>query len=79
MGQHHMDICGEGRAVERGHLLRLAAEGGVAIKAADVLIDQMLALSHAFVPRAMQLPIRRATVRQMSAVIDRCRKRLARA
>ncbi|WP_396957749.1 HipA domain-containing protein [Nitrosomonas sp.] len=28
MGQHHMDICGEGAVIERYHLVRLATEGG---------------------------------------------------
>ena len=28
MGQHHMDVCGEGAAVGRDHLLRLAGRAG---------------------------------------------------
>jgi len=42
MGRHHMDICGEGHAMERGQLLRLASEGGVATKAAEATIDRMV-------------------------------------
>lgn len=79
MGQHHMDICGEGHAVERGHLLRLAAEGGVPTQAAETLIDRMQEQAAAFAQRAAAYPIRRATLRQMKAQIDKCRGRLMRA
>lgn len=78
MGQHHMDVCGEGEAVGRGHLLRLASEGGVPLKAAETIIDQMLGQASAFAQRAAAFPIRRATVQRMSAMIDVCSKRLIR-
>lgn len=76
-GQHHMDVCGEGDAVERGHLLRLALEGGVRTKTAEALIDQMLVQASTFAQRAASFPIRRATVRRMVAAIERCRRLLA--
>jgi serine/threonine-protein kinase HipA len=79
MGQHHMDICGEGDAVERGHLLRLASEGGVPLKAAEAIIDQMLVQAATFVQRAAAFPIRRATVQQMKVEIDACRGLVTRA
>jgi hypothetical protein len=41
MGQHHMDVCGESRAVTRAHLLRLAGEGGVPPDLARATIDQI--------------------------------------
>jgi len=78
MGQHHMDVCGEGNTVERGHLLRLASEGGVPMKTAEVIIDRMLEPAVTFAPRAAAFPIRRATVQQMKAAIERCRGRLMR-
>lgn len=78
MGQHHMDVCGEGRAVERGHLLRLASEGGVATKAAEATIDGMLMQAATFSKRAAAYPIRRATVQQMQAAVANCRQRLTR-
>lgn len=78
MGQHHMDICGEGNAVERGHLLRLASEGGVPPKAVEAIIDRMLAQAGTIARRAAAFPIRRATVRQMRMAIDACRRRLMR-
>jgi serine/threonine-protein kinase HipA len=77
-GQHHMDLCGEAGAVERHHLLALAAERGVPAKAAQAAIDRMLAQAAAFAPRAAAAPIRRATVRRMTTVADACRARLAR-
>lgn len=78
MGQHYMDVCGEGQAVERGHLLRLASEGGVAAKAADTTIDRMLVQAATFAQRAAAFPIRRATVQRMKVMIDRCRGLLMR-
>lgn len=77
MGQHHMDVCGEGRAVERGHLLRLAAEGGVATKAAEATIDRMVTQAATFAQRATAFAIRRATVRHMNAAIESCCARVA--
>lgn len=78
MGQHHMDICGEGHAVERGHLLRLASESGVPKKAAEATIDRMLAQVATFSQRAAAYPIRRATVQRMKASIHNCHERLMR-
>jgi len=78
MGQHHMDVCGEGRAVTRAHLLHLAAQGGVASKTADTIIDQMLAQAHTLAQRAAAFPIRRATVQQIQTRIDACCAWLAR-
>lgn len=77
MGQHHMDVCGEGHAVERGHLLRLASEGGLPLKAAEAVMNQMLERAASFTRRAAAFPIRRATVQRMKTAIEACRKRLA--
>lgn len=77
MGQHYMDVCGEGRAVERGHLLRLASEGGVATKAAEATIDRMVTQAATFAQRATAFAIRRATVRHMNAAIESCCARVA--
>ncbi|RKJ98674.1 type II toxin-antitoxin system HipA family toxin [Alicycliphilus denitrificans] len=76
MGRHHMDVCGEDHAVERGHLLRLASEGGVAAKAAEATIDRMVTQAATFSQRAATYPIRRATVQQMKASIHNCHERL---
>lgn len=77
MGQHHMDICGEGAAVERGHLLRLATEGGVPERSASAVIDLMAEHAGGFGERAAAYPIRRATVQRMKSAIERCRSRIA--
>jgi len=74
MGQHHMDVCGEARAVERGHLLRLASEGGVATKAAVATIDRMMTQAASFSQRTAAHPIRRATAQRMKALIRNCQK-----
>ena len=42
MGQRQMGVCGEGRAVDRGHLLRLTAQGGASAKAAELTIDRVV-------------------------------------
>ncbi|MTW21477.1 type II toxin-antitoxin system HipA family toxin [Allochromatium palmeri] len=76
MGQHHMDICGEGAAVGRDHLRRLAMEGGVASSAAEGIIERMLEQAASFARRAAAFPIRRATVREISSAIEVCRQRL---
>lgn len=77
-GQHHMDICGEGEAVTRAQLLRLAADGGMTAKDADALIEPMLAQANTFPARAAAFPIRRTTARRMSEAVEACRSRLRR-
>lgn len=77
-GQHHMDICGEGHAVERRHLLRLAIEGGVKPAAAEATIERMSDQAMTFARRATAFPIRRATVGRMKAAIEECRQRITR-
>lgn len=76
-GQHHMDICGEGDAIERSHLARLASEGGVPENVAEAVLDGMLEQAATFGQRVEAFPIRRATRQMMSREIDRSRKRLA--
>lgn len=77
-GQHYMDVCGEGQAVKRQHLLRLAGEAGVPARAAEAIIDHMLAQVTSLTQRASAHAIRRATVRKMLAAINACRDRLQR-
>lgn len=76
MGQHHMDVCGEGAAVERRHLLLLATSGGVPLKDAQAIIARMLEPAAGFSRRAAAFPIRRATVQAINATINACRRRL---
>lgn len=77
MGQHHMDICGEGATVQRRHLLQLAEDGGVSSETTGHIINHMLAQAAAFPHRAATFPIRRKTVQAMAATIAECGKRLA--
>ncbi|KQM79981.1 type II toxin-antitoxin system HipA family toxin [Xylophilus sp. Leaf220] len=76
MGQHHMDVCGEGSAVSRAHLIALAAQGGVAPKQAVASIEHMLGHAADFSRLAAAFPIRRATVRRMATAVDACSARL---
>lgn len=75
-GQHHMDVCGEGDAIERSHLVRLASESGVSGKVAEEVIDGMLERASTFGQRAEKFPIRRTTRRMMSRELERSRQRL---
>lgn len=76
-GQHHMDVCGEGDAIERSHLLRLALEGDVPAKVAEAVIDGMLEQATTFGQRAGEFAIRRATLQGMAREFDISRRRLA--
>ena len=76
MGQHHLDVCGEGAAIERQHMLRLAKEGGVSIKQAEVVVDRMLLQAVTFRERFERAPIRQTLAQQMTSTIEACRLRL---
>lgn len=77
MGQHHMDVCGEGAAVERRHLLQLAAEGGVARKTAEVTIERLREHAAGLTRYADALPIRQKTVKRIEDAVAACDMRLA--
>lgn len=76
-GQHHMDVCGEGAAISRDTLLRLAREGGVPLKPAESVIARMREQADGFSRRAANYPLRQETVRKMAAVTAKCSERLA--
>lgn len=76
MGQHHMDVCGQGAAIERDHLLRLAKEGGVQFKAAQEIIARMLHQASGFAGRLADVPLRRTTVQEINAAITACCRHL---
>jgi serine/threonine-protein kinase HipA len=78
MGQHHLDVCGEGAAIERRHLLRLAEEGGVSTKQAEAVIDRMLLQASSLAERFERAPIRQMLAQQIKSTIDTCRLRLER-
>lgn len=78
MGQHHLDVCGEGAAIERAHLLRLAQEGGVSVKWAQACIEQMLAQADTLAGRFARVAVGRARAQAIQSAIEACRRRLAR-
>lgn len=78
MGQHHMDICGAGDAIQRHHLLQLADEGGVPGQKAEDIIDQMLEQAAWFAGRAKTTRTTRATKQQLQQAVARCSRRLKR-
>ena len=75
-GQHRMDVCGEGDAIERHHLLRLAAEGGMSGSAAERVIDGMLEQAATFDRRAAAFPRRPAKLQAMRREFEVGRRRL---
>jgi len=76
LGQHHMDVCGEGAAIERHHLLRLAKEGGVPAKSAERIIDRMLEQASGLAGRFGRHAIRRRTAQALRRTINACCKPL---
>jgi serine/threonine-protein kinase HipA len=70
-GEHHMDVCGEGRELTRAHLLRLAKIGDVKAGFAADCIDEACALAEGFDAMAESLPIRAATRRELARTIRR--------
>lgn len=76
MGEHYMDVCGNGDAIDRSHLLKLAAEGGVPKKTASRSIDTMLAQAQSFGQRASAYPLRKATIERLKRAVARCGQRL---
>ncbi|MEN9986779.1 MAG: hypothetical protein RI925_2281 [Pseudomonadota bacterium] len=76
MGQHHMDVCGEGAAIERRHLLRLAQEGGIAAQTAKHNIDRMLPHAASLAERLAGFPVRKATAQTLCAAVQGCYLRL---
>lgn len=74
MGQHHMDVCGVGEAIERRHLLQLADESGVPENAAERIIDDMLVQASGFAARVDTAPLREVTKRHLKQAVEHCRK-----
>lgn len=75
-GEHHMDVCGEGRDVTRAHLLRLAKDCDVKAAFASACIDEACELAERFDAMAAPLPIRAATRRTLFQAVRRTSGRL---
>lgn len=76
-GEHQMDICGEGLAPGKPHLLRLAKEGGVDLPWAASVIERMATTADSFRNLAKSEPIRATTVHAVWKSISASRERLA--
>ncbi len=77
-GEHFMDVAGEGKQPGRSHVLKVAQEAGLSAKEAGQIIDQMLdQISPAEIKSsASTLPIRKATLLEVTRGIALNRKRL---
>lgn len=75
-GEHQMDVCGEGLAPGKPHLLRLAKEGGVEVRWAEEVIERMVTVARAFRDLAKAEPIRTATVQAVWKSVSACRDRM---
>lgn len=65
-GEHHLDLCGEGRAPTKVHLLRMAQEADMKASVAQELIDQVATALESFTLVAQAYPIPRATVEALA-------------
>jgi serine/threonine-protein kinase HipA len=61
-GEHHMDICGEGLAPSRVHLLMLAEKSGIKSKDFVEIIDEIITVAEQFKSEAKNWPIRSRTI-----------------
>lgn len=68
-GEHQMDICGEGAKPGRAHLLRLANEAGVNADEAKRAIASVCEVAERFSAEAAAFAIRRASIRNIEALI----------
>lgn len=76
-GEHHMDVCGEGRNVKRSDLLMLAKQGGLERDWAADVIDRFVEHAGNFRNAAAAGgEIRAATVKQVDSAIQANRKLL---
>ena len=71
-----MDICGEGLAPGKPHLLRLAKEGGVDLPWAAGVIERMLTVAGTFRNLAKSEPIRATTINAVWKSISASQERL---
>jgi serine/threonine-protein kinase HipA len=76
-GEHHMDVCGEGRNIKRADMLELAKQGGLERDWAADVIDRFVEHAGNFRKAAAAGgEIRAATIKQVDSAIQANRKRL---
>lgn len=68
-GEHHMDVCGEGRTPGKAHLLQLAKLADVPVGTALMSIETVCTVAERFAVQARDCPIRAATVRKIDTLI----------
>jgi serine/threonine-protein kinase HipA len=75
-GEHQMDVCGEGRAVKRADLIRLAGEGELDAVWAGRCVDRLRDIASTAANSALQFPIRAITRNAILKDIAHCSRLL---
>ncbi|HEY1610878.1 MAG TPA: type II toxin-antitoxin system HipA family toxin [Paraburkholderia sp.] len=76
-GEHQMDVCGEGLAPAKQHLLKLAEQTGVKKAGAQRVIERTAQVAATFRKAAKDFAIRRTTVATIAAHIEANRARMS--
>lgn len=76
LGEHHMDIEGEGAAPGREHLLSLAQKASLTVKEAKATIDKFCAVSTRLQLMAAPYPLKKSNLSLINKTIAANRKRL---
>ena len=75
-GEHQMDVCGEGRAITRSHMVDLAKHGDVPVGFAQDCLERALSLVDLLPTMAKNHPIRQTTLRTIKSAVEGNRVRL---
>jgi serine/threonine-protein kinase HipA len=75
-GEHQMDVCGEGRAITRSHMVDLAKHGDVPVGFAQDCLERALSLVDLLPTMAKNHPIRQTTLRTIKSAVEGNRARL---
>ena len=75
-GEHQMDVCGEGRAITRSHLMDLARQGGVPLGFAQDSLERAISLVDELPAMAKSHSIRQARLRTIRSAVEDNRARL---
>lgn len=76
-GEHQMDVCGEGLAPSKQHLLKLAEQAGLKKADAEHAIGRIAQVAGDFTTAAKDFAIRKATVANIAAHIEANRNRMS--
>ena len=75
-GNHQMDVCGEGRAITRSHMMDLAKQGDVPVGFAQNSLERAISLVDELPTMAKNHPIRQTTLRTIRSAVEGHRARL---